>query len=48
MKPTLLYLGLTLLCLLVIAFVPGIALWLTHALGIEDRYRAGRPGWRKR
>ena len=32
-KPMLLYLGLLLACLLVIAFVPGIALWLPHALG---------------
>jgi tripartite ATP-independent transporter DctM subunit len=32
-KPMLGYLGLLLLCLLVIAFVPGLALWLPHALG---------------
>jgi tripartite ATP-independent transporter DctM subunit len=32
-KPMLGYLGLLLVCLLVIAFVPGIALWLPHALG---------------
>jgi len=32
-RPMLGYLGLLLLCLLVIAFVPGIALWLPHALG---------------
>ncbi len=32
-KPMLGYLGLLLACLLVIAFVPGIALWLPHALG---------------
>ncbi len=27
------YLGLLLVCLLVIAFVPGITLWLPHAAG---------------
>jgi TRAP-type C4-dicarboxylate transport system permease large subunit len=27
------YLGLLLICLLVIAFVPGLTLWLPHALG---------------
>ncbi|MBV8522045.1 MAG: TRAP transporter large permease [Acetobacteraceae bacterium] len=32
-KPMLGYLGLLMLCLLVIAFVPPIALWLPHALG---------------
>ena len=32
-KPMLAYLGLLLLCLLVIAFVPGITLWLPHAAG---------------
>jgi tripartite ATP-independent transporter DctM subunit len=32
-KPMLGYLGLLVLCLLVIAFVPGITLWLPHALG---------------
>jgi tripartite ATP-independent transporter DctM subunit len=32
-KPMLAYLGLLLACLLVIAFVPGITLWLPHALG---------------
>jgi tripartite ATP-independent transporter DctM subunit len=32
-KPMLRYLGLLLLCLLVIAFVPAITLWLPHALG---------------
>ncbi|WP_158922277.1 TRAP transporter large permease subunit [Acidisphaera sp. S103] len=32
-KPMLGYLGLLLACLLVIAFVPGITLWLPHALG---------------
>jgi tripartite ATP-independent transporter DctM subunit len=32
-KPMLGYLGLLFLCLLVIAFVPGITLWLPHALG---------------
>ena len=32
-KPMLAYLGLLLACLLVIAFVPAITLWLPHALG---------------
>jgi len=32
-RPMLGYLGLLLACLLVIAFVPGLALWLPHALG---------------
>jgi tripartite ATP-independent transporter DctM subunit len=32
-KPILGYLGLLLLCLLVIAFVPAISLWLPHSLG---------------
>jgi TRAP-type C4-dicarboxylate transport system permease large subunit len=32
-KPMLGYLGLLLACLLVIAFVPGITMWLPHALG---------------
>jgi tripartite ATP-independent transporter DctM subunit len=32
-KPMLAYLGLLLLCLLAIAFVPGITLWLPHAAG---------------
>jgi len=32
-KPMLGYLGVLLLCLLVIAFVPALALWLPHALG---------------
>jgi tripartite ATP-independent transporter DctM subunit len=32
-KPMLAYLGLLLVCLLVIAFVPAITLWLPHALG---------------
>jgi tripartite ATP-independent transporter DctM subunit len=32
-RPMLGYLGLLLVCLLVIAFVPGLALWLPHALG---------------
>jgi tripartite ATP-independent transporter DctM subunit len=32
-RPMLFYLGLLLTCLLVIAFVPGLALWLPHALG---------------
>ncbi len=32
-KPMLGYLGVLLLCLLVIAFVPSLALWLPHALG---------------
>ncbi|MBV9655081.1 MAG: TRAP transporter large permease subunit [Acetobacteraceae bacterium] len=32
-KPMLRYLGLLFLCLLVIAFVPAITLWLPHALG---------------
>ena len=32
-RPMLGYLGLLFLCLLVIAFVPGITLWLPHALG---------------
>src|SRR6202007_530586 len=32
-KPMLGYLGLLLACLLVIAFVPGITLWLPHAMG---------------
>jgi tripartite ATP-independent transporter DctM subunit len=32
-KPIMGYLGLLLVCLLVIAFVPGLTLWLPHALG---------------
>ena len=32
-KPMLGYLGLLLACLLVIAFVPGITMWLPHVLG---------------
>lgn len=32
-KPMLAYLGLLLLCLLAIAFVPGVTLWLPHAAG---------------
>ena len=32
-KPMMRYLGLLLLCLLVIAFVPGLTLWLPHAFG---------------
>jgi TRAP-type C4-dicarboxylate transport system permease large subunit len=32
-KPMLKYLGLLLLCLLVIAFVPAITRWLPHSLG---------------
>jgi len=32
-KPIMGYLGLLLLCLLVIAFVPALTLWLPHALG---------------
>ncbi len=32
-KPMLAYLSLLLACLLVIAFVPGLALWLPHAMG---------------
>jgi tripartite ATP-independent transporter DctM subunit len=32
-KPIMGYLGLLLICLLVIAFVPGLTLWLPHALG---------------
>ena len=34
-KPMLGYLGLLLLCLLVIAFVPGLTLWLPHRLGYQ-------------
>jgi tripartite ATP-independent transporter DctM subunit len=34
-RPMLGYLGLLLLCLLVIAFVPGLTLWLPHRLGYE-------------
>jgi TRAP-type C4-dicarboxylate transport system permease small subunit len=34
-KPMLGYLGLLLLCLLVIAFVPGFTLWLPHRLGYQ-------------
>jgi TRAP-type C4-dicarboxylate transport system permease large subunit len=32
-RPMIRYLGLLFLCLLVIAFVPGLTLWLPHALG---------------
>jgi TRAP-type C4-dicarboxylate transport system permease large subunit len=32
-KPILAYLGLLLVCLIVIAFVPAISLWLPRALG---------------
>jgi len=32
-KPMLGYLGLLFLCLLVIAFVPAITMWLPHSLG---------------
>jgi TRAP-type C4-dicarboxylate transport system permease large subunit len=32
-KPIMGYLGLLLICLLVIAFVPALTLWLPHALG---------------
>ncbi len=32
-KPMLAYLSLLLACLLVIAFVPGLAMWLPHAMG---------------
>jgi TRAP-type C4-dicarboxylate transport system permease large subunit len=32
-KPIFGYLGLLLICLLVIAFVPALTLWLPHALG---------------
>jgi tripartite ATP-independent transporter DctM subunit len=35
MRPMLGYLGLLLLCLLVIAFVPGLTLWLPHRLGYQ-------------
>ena len=34
-KPMLGYLGLLLLCLMVIAFVPGLTLWLPHLLGYQ-------------
>jgi TRAP-type C4-dicarboxylate transport system permease large subunit len=34
-KPMLGYLGLLLLCLLVIAFVPSLTLWLPHRLGYQ-------------
>jgi tripartite ATP-independent transporter DctM subunit len=34
-RPMLAYLGLLLLCLLVIAFVPGLTLWLPHRLGYQ-------------
>jgi tripartite ATP-independent transporter DctM subunit len=34
-KPMLGYLGLLLLCLVVIAFVPGLTLWLPHRLGYQ-------------
>ena len=34
-RPMLGYLGLLLLCLLVIAFVPGLTLWLPHRLGYQ-------------
>ena len=34
-RPVLGYLGLILLCLLVIAFVPGLTLWLPHRLGYQ-------------
>jgi tripartite ATP-independent transporter DctM subunit len=34
-KPMLGYLGLLLLCLMVIAFVPGLTLWLPHWLGYQ-------------
>ena len=34
-RPMLLYLGLLLLCLLAIAFVPGLTLWLPHRLGYQ-------------
>ncbi len=34
-KPMLGYLGLLLLCLMVIAFVPGLTLWLPHRLGYQ-------------
>jgi TRAP-type C4-dicarboxylate transport system permease large subunit len=34
-RPMLGYLGLLLLCLLVIAFVPGLTLWLPHHLGYQ-------------
>ncbi len=34
-KPMLGYLGLLLLCLMVIAFVPGLTLWLPHKLGYQ-------------
>ena len=34
-RPILGYLGLLLLCLLVIAFVPGLTLWLPHRLGYQ-------------
>jgi tripartite ATP-independent transporter DctM subunit len=35
MRPILGYLGLLLLCLLVIAFIPGLTLWLPHRLGYQ-------------
>ena len=34
-RPMLGYLGLLFLCLLVIAFVPGLTLWLPHLLGYQ-------------
>jgi TRAP-type C4-dicarboxylate transport system permease large subunit len=34
-RPMLGYLGLLLLCLLVIAFVPGLTLWLPHRFGYQ-------------
>jgi tripartite ATP-independent transporter DctM subunit len=35
MRPILGYLGLLLLCLLLIAFIPGLTLWLPHRLGYQ-------------
>ena len=42
-KPIMGYLGLLLICLLVIAFVPGLTLWLPHALGISVERRLPDP-----
>ena len=41
-RPMLGYLGLLFLCLLVIAFVPGLTLWLPHLSAISKRLPRGR------
>ena len=46
-RPMLGYLGLLLLCLLVIAFVPGLTLWLPHRLGYAAPGRVDQGGGRR-